>query len=750
MFAPDVTAAAAAPTKLQVQKVKTSDSGQVVFLRFAGVIDEDFNGQRLTQSISGHTLVIDLAGVRRISSYGIAQWSEFVRGVAKRTDQIFLVACSPKVMDQLNLVSDFAGAARLHSFLAPYRCDYCSHEAVRLIQLDHDWEVIRTRNPPEYPCGSCGHTMVFDDDPKVYLSYASQQGATTIPPEVQAYVTADLATRLEEYGEPLGPAFWAEKFIKGKSSYLRLTGNLDGTFPDQKLAEGLEGVIVLDVVGISQVYPAGGALWRNFMEAITPSADSIHLIGVPPAFERVSNNEDLGPKGQVVSVSLPFSCTECGTSTDIVIDFGENYDLFHMATPPERFCPDCKAPTVCTAQETALTVLRRLRKPEVPATLRKFIEGAKRKLNEERKPKDGDAAGGRTRSLAWPVAAGGVVAAAATAGIVAFVMLGREREAPAVEIEGSATPVRQSAAQRPAWITSDMPLAADCRAVGDRLRCVGVSSFAGTLDDGRLEASASALEALVQHAALQVTDAAWQRKVSGLYGATRTAKLENVERTRRESNRDRYDGAVRDVVDSRTAVVKALRKTAGSLAPAQVSAEYWEELQLGGRAATSYLVFAEVDVPVTQIKRLAELYSTPVTVRGAKVVTAFPGVAWRYGDVSGGALLLEMADGGLRAIGLTERYIVTAVQDRTVDTADAFASILGAELDRLKSGGSIKLVVKTGDSMPVEFSHPVQAIVRPSAPDRGGRPRTGGPRDVPLNTWDRVGGDRDVRDDPRQ
>jgi anti-anti-sigma regulatory factor len=753
MLAPQLSPAEnPALPKLQVQKVQTSENGEVLCLRFAGVVDEDFNGAKLASTLSAKMLVIDLADVRRISSYGIAEWSDFIRAAGKRVEKIFLVACSPKVMDQLNLVSDFAGPARLHSFLAPYRCDYCDTESIRLFQLDQDWEVIRSRNPPEYPCQSCGHSLAFDDDPGVYLNFAASQGPVQMPPEVQTYITAELSTRLDDHGRPLGPTFWAEKFVKGGCSYLRLTGSLDGTFPAEKLGDGLEGVIVLDLAGIWRVFPAGGALWRDFMALITPHATAIYFVGVTPAFDRLTNAEDLGPRGQVVSLSFGFSCTDCRTSSQAVVDIAQHYDLIKMATPPERSCPDCKGTTVCTAPESVLARLPTLKKPDIDGSTRKFIEEAQKKLSQEKKPSSPQTDRPHGRGVTGVMMAASVLAVAAAAGVVAFMVVRAEAASPPVEAEASARLVRTASKARPAWLTSDMPLHADCQPAGETLRCTGVSSYAMTLEEARSQAEASALDAFVQYTGLQVTDAGWHRKVSGLYGAVRTAKLEGVEKARQQSDRSRYEASLRDVTDARAAVVKALRKTAGSLAPSQVSDEYWEEYELDRPGRRGFLAFAKVDLTVAQSKRLAQLYSTPVEVRGAKVVTVFPGVAWRFPDTLAGAMLLELDSGGLRSIGLTDRYIVTAVQDRVIDTADAFSTTLDQELDKLKSGGSIKLAVKTGDTMPVEFSHPVQAIVRPSSGEsRGGRSRGGSnERDVLLNTWDRVGGSRDYRDDPRQ
>ena len=41
---------------------------------------------------------------------------------------MILIECAPKVVDQLNMVANFAGGGRVFSFYAPFRCDYCDSE----------------------------------------------------------------------------------------------------------------------------------------------------------------------------------------------------------------------------------------------------------------------------------------------------------------------------------------------------------------------------------------------------------------------------------------------------------------------------------------------------------------------------------------------------------------------------------------------------------------------------------------------
>ena len=130
--------AGAAP-KLVIEKFA---DGAIACLKFVGTIDEGFEGKKLGQTVAEGTLVLDLGGVKKISSFGIREWVDFVASAGKTSRQLILVECSPKVVDQLNMVANFAGGGRVFSFYAPFRCDYCDTEHRVLLQIDRDFEAI--------------------------------------------------------------------------------------------------------------------------------------------------------------------------------------------------------------------------------------------------------------------------------------------------------------------------------------------------------------------------------------------------------------------------------------------------------------------------------------------------------------------------------------------------------------------------------------------------------------------------------
>ncbi|HTR50609.1 MAG TPA: zinc ribbon domain-containing protein, partial [Kofleriaceae bacterium] len=355
------------PPKLAIEKF--ADAG-VTLLKFTGTIDEAFDGKKVARSVDGGTLVLDLGNVKKISSFGIREWVDFVGAAKKQASELVLIECAPKVVDQLNMVANFTAGGRVFSFYAPFRCDYCDSEHRVLLDVGKDFEAMRAMKLADRPCPSCKESMYFDEDGSTYFSYVLGQGAFELDPAVVQFLAAKLDYRVGTIDAKLR----VDKLIEGRATYLRLAGNLDNTFPRDKLAEGLEGTVIVDVAGVARVEPAGAAEWRSFVGQIAPLVEQLYLIGVAPSFlEKLASRDDLGAKAQIADITLPYACAACGTTSAQLIDVAAHFDVIKFATAPELHCPACKAAMQCTASEAAMTILPTLPKPQLAGDVARAI-----------------------------------------------------------------------------------------------------------------------------------------------------------------------------------------------------------------------------------------------------------------------------------------------------------------------------------------------------------------------------------------
>lgn len=722
--------------KLTIEKFA---DGNIACLKFSGTIDESFEGKKIARGISAETLVLDLGGVKKISSFGIREWVDFATTAAKQVKTLVLIECAPKVVDQLNMVGNFAGGGRVFSFYTPFRCDYCDSEHRVLLEVSKDFETIKSMKLGERPCPSCKESMYFDEDGSTYFSYILSQGPFELEPDLIQFLAAKLDYRVGTIDQKVH----VDKIIEGRLTYLRLSGDLNNTFPREKLAEGVEGMVILDVDGVTRVEPAGAAEWRGFVSAVTPLVEQMYLVGVQPAFlEKLCGKDDLGPKGIVVDFVLPYACQSCGTTSAQHIDVAAHYDVLKFATAPELRCPSCKAAMQCMASEAAMTVLPGLPKPSLTKDLERQI-GMLEARKIERKATAAVAPAPKaqaSRSALVPILIALLIVVAGAAGVVLYMKSNAKTEPGPY---GAGPIAARSAAAKPDWIKAGTaPGAAYCTEDGGALACVGVSMLSPSQEDAEDEASDAAVESIAFELGKRVTDKAWLAAVPPMFSSARDAKLAALSRDAQSSQ------ARRDVRDGRRAVAQALRAVTQT-----TSSRYWEAFD--GRDGRRFIAFVQVKLAGADVARLVDAYTKQHKALGATTVTFFPELAWKYGKLSRGAIITALEPGTIQELGAAEHYVVLAVDGRETRDAETFAKIVSEERELLvERGGALRLLVQTDGGDPREFSKqfpgkPVEVIIDPKDKRHGKGTQTGGTGSI--NTWDRFGGSRGSgRDDPTQ
>ena len=158
---------------LQVQ-VDPSD-GQVR-VQIAGDIDENANLLERLDGLAG-AVHIDLGGVRRINSAGVREWVNFLRELEARAVSVTLSRCSAPIVMQMNMISNFRGAARVASLFAPMVCPSCDREDDLLVSLTPEVLAGLPDQLPAARCPDCGADMELDDIPERYFAFLNLAGA---------------------------------------------------------------------------------------------------------------------------------------------------------------------------------------------------------------------------------------------------------------------------------------------------------------------------------------------------------------------------------------------------------------------------------------------------------------------------------------------------------------------------------------------------------------------------------------------
>ncbi len=165
-----------------------------------GVINEHSDFAPLTRQVTGDTVVIDTERVRRINSMGVREWVNWMKALRSGGHRVALIACSPAIMDQVNLVRNFAEGTIVVSFQAPYYCDRCDLEQEHLIQTSQ-LLASGARTAPPFPCGKPACALTFDDVEESYFSFLDDQSAVA-DAEALARVIASANAALSEEAAP--------------------------------------------------------------------------------------------------------------------------------------------------------------------------------------------------------------------------------------------------------------------------------------------------------------------------------------------------------------------------------------------------------------------------------------------------------------------------------------------------------------------------------------------------------------------
>ncbi len=151
-------------------KLKIEEQSGVGWLvRVSGEITERADFRALTSLAETASLRLDLAGVEQINSCGVREWIHFVRCLSAKPHPFELIHCSPAIVRQMNMISNFCGNGTVRSVMLPYYCGPCGVEEMRMLELPSAGQ--RPEVEAAITCQKCGKNAEFDDLPDAYLTF---------------------------------------------------------------------------------------------------------------------------------------------------------------------------------------------------------------------------------------------------------------------------------------------------------------------------------------------------------------------------------------------------------------------------------------------------------------------------------------------------------------------------------------------------------------------------------------------------
>jgi hypothetical protein len=139
-------------------------SGGRLQVAMAGKIDGSFDPREiLAAAAAAATVVVDLAGIRTITSEGVRAFEQFIHAPELR--RVVLVQLSSAVAHQLAMIPLLGQGVFVESARLPFACPACGDERMHAVA----WRPGAHHDAPTCPCGT---RMALDGMPEQYLPSA--------------------------------------------------------------------------------------------------------------------------------------------------------------------------------------------------------------------------------------------------------------------------------------------------------------------------------------------------------------------------------------------------------------------------------------------------------------------------------------------------------------------------------------------------------------------------------------------------
>jgi ABC-type transporter Mla MlaB component len=310
--------------------------GGLLGVRLAGRLTEAWKGAALAKKLEG-AVVFDLAGVERITSFGVREWLQMLKEAEPRVTQLYLARCSEPVVNQVSMIRKFAGGGQVVSFWAPYRCDACGSSFERLVDVEHDADAITAGEAPAASCPRCAGAGSFDDDAQTYFGFAAPHAGKAIPREVR-----EALAELAQLEEPVGGEA-VEKLVEGSVTRVKVNARLDGALRWNRILDGIEGQVVFDLGGAPSATADGAVAFEAALRRLAGDVESIRVEGCPrPLAERLAGGAP--PGVTLASVIVDGHCDPCAANRAVLVDLAAHAAALGEGRDPAVPCKRCSAP----------------------------------------------------------------------------------------------------------------------------------------------------------------------------------------------------------------------------------------------------------------------------------------------------------------------------------------------------------------------------------------------------------------------
>ncbi len=356
--------------------VDLKTAGEAGLVHVVGLVDEHFVGfGAMGPSIK--SLVIDVSAMTRMTSFGVRQWLKAMDGLPKTVTDLYLLGCPTFFVDQLNMVLNFGGGAKVLTVVAPYTCPSCGMESGETVDVLAERATLAKGGVPEKDCGRCGGKLEFDETPESYFSFVTKYAASSIhPAAAQLLASLGLYTAVADAAGDKPPKI--TKLVHGSVTYFRITGTVGAMFRARPFRVGAEGEVVIDLAEVDRFDPLGKREWTRLLKTLAAQVPNVTLVDVTDSFlANAADSLALARNIAAASVLVPYFCIDCGKVAS------QSHLLENATWPlilPEQVCSVCGGTTQSALRPETLAPLQKA-STSIPAASAKLVANRKEVLS---------------------------------------------------------------------------------------------------------------------------------------------------------------------------------------------------------------------------------------------------------------------------------------------------------------------------------------------------------------------------------
>src|SRR5688572_8154868 len=254
--------------------------GDATLVSVSGLVDERFLG--FGDVGATKTMVLNVSGMTRMTSFGVRQWLKAMGALPKTISDLYLLGCPTFFVDQLNMVLNFGGQAKILTVIAPYTCTSCGVESGETIDVLAERSNLAKGALPEKECARCGGKLEFDETPESYFAFTTKYAATSIQPAAAQLLTQHSLYQSLENATEKPPRII--KLVHGAVTYFRIIGTVGTMFRARPFLVGAEGEIVIDLAEVDRFETAGQKEWRRLLKSLAGQVPAVTLVDVTESF----------------------------------------------------------------------------------------------------------------------------------------------------------------------------------------------------------------------------------------------------------------------------------------------------------------------------------------------------------------------------------------------------------------------------------------------------------------------------------